>query len=268
MPFTLAHPLAIVPVAALDRRRTLPLAALAIGTMIPDLPFFFGITSESSVTHSIPGLFAACLPLGLVALALYHGLLKRPLLALLPGPVRRRCGALLKPLGPISPEFVLATCVAILIGAATHILWDAFTHGGRLGAWLFPWLHDIAFVIRRRRAVPWFEVFQLVSSALGVALLGVVCLAWLARQPVLPPDEAPPGLPPIGLAIAYGLMFAIPTSICAGLVAYHGRVHSRGISLAVTWSGLLLMFGLLAYALAYTLLTSTARTPRGQLDAE
>jgi hypothetical protein len=251
MPFTLAHPLAIVPVVALDRRRWLPVSALAIGTMIPDLPLFCGIASDYSVTHSIPGLVTACLPLGLVAFGLYHGLLKRPLLSLLPDPIRRRAAPLARPL----PTPLLATVawagLAIVLGAATHVFWDSFTHAGRLGYRLLPWLHDPALFVAGR-PLRWYSLFQLGSTVVGMASLALLALAWLARQTVVPEVDTPPGLPAGGLVLAYGAIIGLPAAVLAAMLARFGPgMHAA--YLAIVWSGWLLMVSALGYAAAWRL---------------
>src|SRR5204862_1061868 len=67
MPFTLAHPAAILPLRGLRYLRTAP---LIIGAMIPDLPYYvparFGHFGPE--THSVTGSFTTCLVFGYAAL--------------------------------------------------------------------------------------------------------------------------------------------------------------------------------------------------------
>src|SRR2546430_14545756 len=81
MPFTLAHPAAILPLRGLRYLRTAP---LIIGAMIPDLPYYvparFGHFGPE--THSVTGSFTTLLVLGYAAPGCVF-LLRRPLTALL-----------------------------------------------------------------------------------------------------------------------------------------------------------------------------------------
>src|SRR5690349_14740000 len=84
MPFTAAHPAAILPLAV---RLSVPygVSALAVGSMSPDFEYFLWRHAASTSGHSIDGLFVFCLPAGLIVLAAFHTLVKRPLALLLPG---------------------------------------------------------------------------------------------------------------------------------------------------------------------------------------
>jgi Domain of unknown function (DUF4184) len=83
MPFTASHIAAIVPIYALLGRFRVA-SALVIGSMTPDFHYFVPIDADRLTTHSIWGIVAYCLPMGLAAYVLYHLLAKEPLLALLP----------------------------------------------------------------------------------------------------------------------------------------------------------------------------------------
>jgi hypothetical protein len=91
MPFTLAHPAAAVPLRGCLGRFGV-LSALVIGSMTPDCSYFLPWTVPRSETHSPSGLLWFCLPAGLLAYALFHIVLKGPLLALLPTQILGRLG--------------------------------------------------------------------------------------------------------------------------------------------------------------------------------
>src|ERR1700716_796821 len=125
MPFTLAHPAAILPLRGLRYLRTVP---LIIGAMTPDLPYYvparFGLIRPE--THSVTGSFTTCLALGYAALACVF-LLRRPLTALLSARARWLCLTALAPFNRRPLEWALAS-VSIILGVWTHLLWDSFTH--------------------------------------------------------------------------------------------------------------------------------------------
>ena len=89
MPFTVTHVAAVLPFAWLCRWR-LPLSALAIGSMVPDVAGFYPYLFEHPSTHSFQGVFTHCVPLGLIVFYLFHLVLKRPLVDLLPRPLSSR----------------------------------------------------------------------------------------------------------------------------------------------------------------------------------
>lgn len=189
MPFTLSHPAAVLPLLrAAGARGPLVASALVAGSMAPDVPFFAesllpGVYGHGGLTHrwwAVPTLdvvIAGALVAG------WHGLLRGPAVALLPerwaggaealtarwdGGAREPGGA-----GPAGGTVRGAAWFAAsaAIGAATHVGWDAFTHGDRLGVRLLPVLD------RPVAGVPLYEVLQYGSSALALVALG----GWAAR---------------------------------------------------------------------------------------
>lgn len=121
MPFTLSHMVLAPPVYKIMRGK-LPLAALAIGCMTPDLYRLF-TSSDLAITHQWSSLFSYNLALGgLMCLLWYY--LYRPLLY--------RFFNLSHPLQLTSPQqylsFIFYSALSIILGAASHILWDGLTH--------------------------------------------------------------------------------------------------------------------------------------------
>jgi hypothetical protein len=170
MPFTLSHPAAIGPLWPITRRLRLPLAALAIGAMAPDFEFFLHLRPEARFSHSFEGLFSFSLPVGLAVYLVWEAYVRMPvraLLALPAAPTERMAGWR-------APTWWARVVVALLIGAATHVAWDGFTHGGYWGASRWPWLLTPALTLRGD-AIPWFNLFQHVSTVVGA----IVVLAWL-----------------------------------------------------------------------------------------
>ncbi|NUU20424.1 MAG: DUF4184 family protein, partial [Streptomycetaceae bacterium] len=102
MPFTLSHIAAVLPMQSGtrtgdgERRGPLVASALAFGAMVPDAVLFFDfgflpVRVDRDTTHSVvPGVLVQNLALTAVAVAVWHLLLLRPLLALLPDAVRAR----------------------------------------------------------------------------------------------------------------------------------------------------------------------------------
>lgn len=172
MPYTLAHPVAVIPLArALGGRAVV--SALVIGSMIPDAWYLVpGLGRPFS--HNPAGLLEFCLPAGFLAYLAFHLLLKEPLLQLLPREAAARArGYACAGLPRASWAAVLA---CLLIGAATHLLWDAFTHEGPRMAHVLPGLFE-PFHVGPVAVLP-SQVLQHGSTLLGFAGL----LWWIARK--------------------------------------------------------------------------------------
>jgi hypothetical protein len=124
MPFTFSHAAAAWPF----RKTRLEMPALVIGCFAPDFPYFMFIKRYGYIGHTLPGFFFFDLPISLVVLWLFYAYQQQPFSMLLPIGIRRR----LKPWnGNFSfrpPARLALIVVSILIGTATHILWDSFTH--------------------------------------------------------------------------------------------------------------------------------------------
>lgn len=169
MPFTLSHPAAVLPLA----RRPLVPSALVAGSVAPDVFWFVprlpgvGLTK----THEFASVLWLDPLLALVLLAVFHVLLKRPLLALAPSPLAARlprCFSWKRP-GWIA--------LSLVLGAATHVGWDAFTHesGG------LPFL-KIPIVT----GVDVGRLIQLVSTIAGAAVLAWWLVRWYRTAPERP----------------------------------------------------------------------------------
>lgn len=187
VPFTPSHIAAILPLRG-RRDRGLPLAALAAGSMSPDLPYFQPIVDwrlMSPPTHSVAGILTWDLLFGIVMWVVWRAGAE-PLHDLAPDPIRSRW----RPAGwPTKVRAWLMVVPAVLVGTVTHVLWDEFTHAGRFGA------TQIA-AIGASYSMPWgpfpgYRLLQYASGAIGLAIVFWVGL----RQPSRDPRPRPrPGL--------------------------------------------------------------------------
>ncbi|WP_116248046.1 DUF4184 family protein [Nocardiopsis sp. FIRDI 009] len=154
MPFTLSHAAAVLPLA----RTPLPTAALVVGALVPDLPYYLPLPVSSAHTHHPWGVGADVL-MGAVVLVLYRYALRAPLRALVrgagAGPEERS--------GPF-PRSALPAVAALAVGALTHMAWDSFTQLG--GAAVRAWPVLSTPVVGPHLL---FNVLMYVSSAGGLA---------------------------------------------------------------------------------------------------
>lgn len=164
MPFTLCHPAALAVLPS-RLRRSLPLAALAIGTMTPDFEYLLRLKPLSIWSHTLPGLIIFCLPAGMVTWLAWERIARGPTRELLALRADRSSW-------PLTWGSLARAGLAVLIGAASHLAWDSFTHSGRLGAMLIPQLEQEAWRIGTY-SLRWFSVLQHLSTLAGAVVLGV-----------------------------------------------------------------------------------------------
>lgn len=178
MPFTLAHPAAALPL----RKLNLIWSAFVVGSMAPDFPYISGSAAFRPLGHRWPGLLEFTLPASLVALWLFHNVLKGPVIGLLPIAIQARLQGVLRPFRFGGPERFFAIVLSIVLGIATHLVWDSFTH-----AYTWPWYHLHWLEGWWRLPVfGWtarYFVLQYASSILGMLVLALWGWHWYRTTP-------------------------------------------------------------------------------------
>ncbi|WP_028456661.1 DUF4184 family protein [Chitinilyticum litopenaei] len=168
MPWTFAHPAAVLPLYRLAGG-CLPLPALIAGSLAPDAGYYIGQFALARQAHSWSGLLCFAVPAALLILQLLRVLARDGLLLLPAGSRLVLDRALVLPGGwrALLSARVLLACA---LGAATHLLWDMATHryGGLVLYW--PWLAD-RLPLWPGLSIPVFKLLQYGSSVLGVLLL-------------------------------------------------------------------------------------------------
>jgi hypothetical protein len=194
-------------------------AALVIGSMVPDLPYFPTAPSELGTGRMRPsGPFTVDLGLGMIVLVVWHFVLYRPLCDFAPGGGCPRAPRLRG--GDGRPPN----------GAISQVILDTFTHPGRLGT------TSVGVLTSYLGPLPVYTWFQFGLGAFGLIILLGWAGHWLAHAPTRPvPLRAHRG------------------SASAGLGARAGRVHRfRGVPRAPR-----LIQGLALEAAAFEVATGT-----------
>ncbi|WP_127472551.1 DUF4184 family protein [Microbacterium sulfonylureivorans] len=192
MPFTPSHAVVALPFI----RTPLVPAAIAVGAMAPDLPLFVrGLPLHYGRTHDFAWI-PVTVVLALLLLLVWRSVLRPAtrelsptwLAGRLPGEWDRDALAAARETLAISarprrgaPRRVswggmLLLLVSLTLGVASHIVWDLFTHEGRWGVAAIPALGEEWGPLL---GVKWL---QHGSSALGLVIIGVWAIVWLAGR--------------------------------------------------------------------------------------
>jgi Domain of unknown function (DUF4184) len=177
MPFTLAHPIAALPLWLVSRKR-LNIMGLMVGTIVPDLAYFLALRPIESFGHTLPGALTQGLLEGLILFGIVRYGLMRPLLALVsdrplvivPQMIAQRCQKFWA-VDRLDLAYLIILVISIWLGAISHIVWDSFTHptGWAVEHWV--WLQ---YAIGR---LPIYKLLQY-----GSGLFGLMGLGWWAWQ--------------------------------------------------------------------------------------
>jgi Domain of unknown function (DUF4184) len=232
MPFTVSHVAAALPLQRLLGSRAV-FSALAIGAMLPDLPYFLPIGVPRYVTHSEWGLLYYCLPVGLICYVSFHYVMKSPLIALLPASLKLRVATLVTPLQTLPRASWLAVALSLLAGSASHLAWDAFTHGDTYVVRNLAWLHFAPWQFGGE-PVPLYAVLQHVSTLFGAGVLLVAGSRRVRRARPAAVDPALDGMrgwrpwAVVGLFVACSLSTALayaPPELFAATNLVEARDH-------------------------------------------
>ncbi|MFE7777338.1 DUF4184 family protein [Streptomyces sp. NPDC057445] len=249
MPFTLSHAAAVLPGIRRNGTARGPLfaSALVAGSFAPDMTYFAASVRPSamefgSVTHAPVGVLTVDAVISGVLVGLWL-IVREPLVALLPGGWRGRVYAFVRGRAWSDRPPAVAVLwfyVSAVLGATTHVVWDAFTHFDRWGVRMLPVLSEVV------AGFPLYTYTQYGGSAL--ALVGVVWFmaSSLRRMPTGAPARAevvgvpvgmplpvPTGVPVLGrgerwaaAALIVGCVLAGTAHRCVRWYLYWGRIDS------------------------------------------
>jgi len=168
MPFTFSHPAIVLPLNRLSKN-WFSLTALVIGSLTPDFEYFIRMRVLSIYSHTWSGMLWFDLPLGLVLLILYNRLIKNKVIDHLPRYFNQRLSEF-KNERPVylGANFVVVV-MCLLIGVASHIFWDSFTHP--MG-YFVKHSHLLSHkIIIKHFPIPVYSILQQLSSIAGALII-------------------------------------------------------------------------------------------------
>ncbi|MEV8266454.1 DUF4184 family protein [Microbacterium sp. NPDC076911] len=193
MPFTPSHAVVALPFV---RTQLVP-AAIAIGSMTPDMPLFVrGLPLDYGRTHDLPWL-PATMMLALVLLLVWRCILRpatrnlspRWLAVRLPAEWDSGAAAGFRETFFVTVQNgrqrvrgvgLLMLAFSLGLGVLSHVVWDLFTHEGRVGVNAIPALDQ------QWGPLLGYKWLQHGSSAVGLAIIAIWMLLWLRRADVSP----------------------------------------------------------------------------------
>ncbi len=228
MPFTLAHPAILFPLA--KKSRYFSGTALFIGSIVPDVEFIAQMHEGTTYSHHFPGIFLINIPLGLLLCWFFHSMVKQSLISNMPSSLQERFQFMLDLDWPAyfksNKKIVLAS---LCIGIISHFAWDAFTHQNFGLLQIIPWLgRDVFFIWD---TMPVYHTLQIISSVLG--LVGLCYAVWR-----LPSSTSKTGF----INYSYWLSFALFFVVMA-FFRFHILPLNNGF-----WDVVLALMGISMYA--------------------
>lgn len=202
MPFTISHAVLAPPISKWSGQR-LPISALAIGCMVPDLVRLF-TAEDIHITHLWSAWLYPNLLIGIAFCLLWY-LVFRPALF--------RFIGIQKPINISSFKqsiiFIFWIILSLIIGTATHLIWDGLTHVDfRTLAF-----HDFLSqnILLANHNYPMHRVLQV-----GTSILALPVLLWMALKHQKRYAQNPPIHPKIKI---YALTL-LAVSFFAGCFGY------------------------------------------------
>ncbi len=184
MPFTPAHIATAIPF----RHTRLVPSAVIIGTMAPDFEYFLRLSPSIGFGHTSFGALVLTLPLALLVLWLFHFCVKALAISLMPRGLQRRLVDKLTHFPFFGGSRFSLILLSLLIGIATHLAWDSFTHP-------HSWLTEHWNFLRQSSSlpvfgfVPHYKILQHLSTLIGLSILCVCSVSWYRATA---PDSAAP----------------------------------------------------------------------------
>jgi Domain of unknown function (DUF4184) len=215
MPFTVSHAAAVLPLHRLSKHK-LPLTALMVGSMAPDFGYFFSHEASRALTHSLSGLFLFALPAGLAVWLFYVAVLEKATITLLSDRWHTRFAHT----DAVTPSLIGRASIAIVLGAVTHLLWDAFCHRVTFVTKAFPVL------LNPTPGISWMPIYSLlhgVSSVVGLVILA----SWARGLHRVPAKSLIRPYQISERARTGALWFLLAATLLAGLADWWPYAHAR-----------------------------------------
>jgi hypothetical protein len=177
MPFTFSHPAIILPLKYLPGN-WFSLTGLIVGSLTPDFEYFIRMKVQSNYSHTIYGMLWFDLPLAILLCFIFHNLVRNDLFKNLPKHIQSRT--------LVYTEFNwnnyfkrswVIIIISTLIGIASHLFWDSFTHDHGYFVNKISVLRNSFFIFDKE--IPILKIGQHLSTLIG----GIIIMFTISKLP-------------------------------------------------------------------------------------
>ncbi|SFN66997.1 protein of unknown function [Algoriphagus ornithinivorans] len=181
MPFTFSHSAAVLPGVS---KKRFSQTGLILGSIVPDLEFYFSLRLDENIGHKMIGIFLLDFPLAFLLAFIFHQWVKIPLMNSSPLWIQER----VQSYSQLDWKSYFHTnswkvILSIFLGIGTHLFLDAFTHVDGFMVNLIPALAaDLHFASIQ---IPVYDFLQISLSVIGLVLVAIAFLN-LKRIPASP----------------------------------------------------------------------------------
>jgi hypothetical protein len=169
MPFTFAHPAAVLPFL---KSKRISWSGILLGSMMPDFEYFLRLRLSGEFGHTWWGILYFNLPVGLLLILTFHGIVKEPLVRNSPTFLKQRWEELSKlDFWGFFRSRWYVVLYSLVIGAFTHVLWDSFTHNSTIIVNSLTFLKTPVSLYFE--SYPLYHILQHVSTGIGLIIMGL-----------------------------------------------------------------------------------------------
>jgi hypothetical protein len=173
MPFTPAHSAIVLP---LLKKRSLSATTLVVGSMAPDFEYFFTMSVDSEHSHTLAGLLYFNVPVVFFLSFIFHQVVKKNLILNLPTFFASKFEDTLRVnFYSIVRGRPLIFILSSILGAASHLFWDSFTHEDGYFVQKL-WFYEGTIVPYEGARYPLFYALQHISTYAGLFFVGIYIL--------------------------------------------------------------------------------------------
>lgn len=177
MPFTFSHPVLILPLKYLPKN-WFSLTGLIIGSLTPDFEYFIRMKVQSNYSHTFLGVLWFDLPLAILLAFVFHNLVKDDLINNSPQIIKSRTMIFSKfNWNNYFKTNWMVVIISVIVGTASHLFWDAFTHNNGYYVNVISGLRNTAIVFKNE--IPIWKLTQHLSTLIG----GIIIIVSLLKLP-------------------------------------------------------------------------------------
>ncbi len=180
MPLTFCHPAIVLPLKKL-KPNWFSMTGLIIGSLSPDLEYFSRMEILATHSHLFWGVLYFDLPIALIYCFVFHLFVRNIFINHLPNSLKERFAQFLTFdwINYFKKHWIIVV-LSIIIGAYSHLFWDAFTHEWGYFAKLIPALQEVWFI--KPIEVKGYKFLQHFSTFLGAIFIAF----WIYKMPKEP----------------------------------------------------------------------------------